>query len=399
MTRYKLLAWGGFVLTAIICAAGILLSLAPEPGQPLVLDSTLNVVTGVLITPMLAFVGAVVAANRQQNPIGWLLIGIGFVWAADNLLANYAQAAFATGTEALPGGLVAAWATGLIWFGIFLGLTFLFHLFPTGTFLSHRWRRVAAWSVLVFLGLVTFFAFASPISVNGSQGTLNLVNPIEVFAASDQTVPVAVLILSIMVLAALSSMLLRFVRARGVEREQMKWVWYAATVLICSIVLGLVLNSTVFWIFSNLIGLGFPIAIGIAILRYRLYDIDLIIRRTLIYAVLTGLLALVYFGSVVLLQELFRAATGQSSEIAIIISTLAIAALFNPLRRRIQEVTDRRFYRRKYDAQKVHAAFGATARDEVELDKLTAELLNVVTETMQPTSVSLWLKTGARAKR
>ena len=136
------------------------------------------------------------------------------------------------------------------------------------------------------------------------------------------------------------------------------------------------------------------LSLGLAILRSRLFDIDFIIRRTLIYSVLTALLVLFYFGSVVVLQQLLRGITGQGSDVAIIISTLAIAALFNPLRHRVQDVIDHRFFRRKYDAQKVLAAFGATARDEVDLNKLTSELVGVVQETMQPASVNIWLRSN-----
>ncbi|MEK9164515.1 MAG: hypothetical protein AAB342_04085, partial [Chloroflexota bacterium] len=151
------------------------------------------------------------------------------------------------------------------------------------------------------------------------------------------------------------------------------------------------LNGAAWWLTLDIL----PLGLSVAILRNRLFDIDLVIRRTLIYGVLTAMLALVYFGSVVAIQQLLRALTGQSSEIAIVVSTLAIAALFNPLRRRVQDTIDRRLYRRKYDAAKVLEEFGATARDEVELDKLTARLVEVVEETMQPESVSLWLKPTA----
>jgi hypothetical protein len=142
----------------------------------------------------------------------------------------------------------------------------------------------------------------------------------------------------------------------------------------------------------NLAVMAIPAAIAIAILRYRLYDIDVIIRKTLLYGALTGLLALVYFGSVVLLQGLFEALTGQSSPIVIVISTLLIAALFIPLRRRLQRAIDRRFFRQKYDAQQVLAQFAKTARDEVELEALTAELARVTRETVQPESLTIWLR-------
>jgi hypothetical protein len=193
-------------------------------------------------------------------------------------------------------------------------------------------------------------------------------------------------------------MILCYRASRGVERQKIRWVVFAALLsggggLVLWTLPGAVLGYSL--IPPNALGLlvlPFPLAIAIAILRHRLFDIDILIRRTLIYGVLTALLALVYFASVVVLQGFFRALTAQGSDVAIIISTLGIAALFNPLRSRVQDAVDSRFYRRKYDAQKVLAAFGATVRDEVQLENLTAHLLRVVDETMKPAGVSLWLK-------
>jgi hypothetical protein len=184
---------------------------------------------------------------------------------------------------------------------------------------------------------------------------------------------------------------LRFRRANGIERQQIKWLAYAAVFLAIALSASFVSSyeGVAYLVIAAL--LCVPLAVGIAILRYRLYDIDVLINRTLVYGALTAALALVYIGSVVLLREVLAPLTG-SSEPAIVASTLAIAALFNPLRRRIQNLIDKRFYRRKYDAAKVLAAFGTTVRDETELERLTAELLRVVDETMQPEFVGLWLR-------
>ncbi|MFN2152780.1 MAG: hypothetical protein ACK2T5_14345, partial [Anaerolineales bacterium] len=193
------------------------------------------------------------------------------------------------------------------------------------------------------------------------------------------------------------SLFVRFHRARGVEREQIKWLFYAAAVFALFYLPSFIGNTYSendnLWNMLLPIGMStFPIAIGIAILRYRLYDIDIIIRKTLQYAILTGLLALVYFGNVILLQSLTENLFGEQSPLVIVLSTLAIAALFNPLRSRIQDFIDRRFYRKKYDAEQALAQFAATARDEVDMDQLNAALLQVVEQTMQPESVSLWLQ-------
>jgi hypothetical protein len=206
-----------------------------------------------------------------------------------------------------------------------------------------------------------------------------------------------------------------FWRSDAIQRQQIKWVMY--TLLLIAIVIGGVVIPFAFrppnpsklgpdlivaMIHLCIFRLSFALvfaAIGIAILRYRLFDIDVIIRRTLQYSAISSLLALTYFGIVVVLQRIFTAVSGQQSAVAIVLSTLVIAALFNPVRRRVQDAIDRRFYRKKYDAAKVIAEFAATCRDETDLDKLTARLVEVVQETMQPTQVSLWLKPTADRRR
>jgi hypothetical protein len=196
------------------------------------------------------------------------------------------------------------------------------------------------------------------------------------------------------ILGAILSLIIRFLRSRGDARTQMKWLVYTAVMsisimLLLSLVLGE--DSLFLGIFSSAIPIYLTIAIGIAILRHRLFDIDIIIRRTLQYALLTGLLILVYFGLVITLQNIYASFSNQQSPIIIVISTLVIAALFNPLRMRVQDFIDSRFYRSKYDAQKALATFAATARDEVDMDNLTMETLRVVEESLQPESISIWL--------
>jgi hypothetical protein len=267
---------------------------------------------------------------------------------------------------------------GIVCFGLF------FYLFPTGQFVP-KWSRwlAAAW------GLVFFFIQFLP------QSSLNV----------NQSGAAAGLIGGSLLVSFVLAQVYRYFRvSNSVERQQTKWVVFAVVVGIILFLGALLMvlaipdrsqRVTQYWFLGSL---GFsalsyllPIAIGIAVLRYRLFDIDLIIRKTLVYSVFTALLALIYFGGVVLVQQLTRSIT-ETSDLAIAVSTLIIAALFFPLRRRVQNTIDRRFFRRKYDAAKTLAAFGVTVRDEVELDELTSELLNVVNETMQPASVSLWLK-------
>jgi hypothetical protein len=205
-------------------------------------------------------------------------------------------------------------------------------------------------------------------------------------------------------LIAAASLLVRLRRSVGVKRQQVKWFAYAVGVLAISAILAYVVSETIGirwlgWISSMLVivgVVGLPVAVGIAILRYRLYNIDLIINRTLVYGALTVLLVAVYVGSIVVFEGLLRALTGQGSQLAIVASTLAVAALFNPLRYRIQSFIDRRFYRRKYDARKTLEAFSAKLKDKTDLQELNNDLVGVVMETMQPAHISLWLGPSTR---
>ncbi|NTU63786.1 MAG: hypothetical protein HGB05_10390 [Chloroflexi bacterium] len=270
---------------------------------------------------------------------------------------------------------------GLACFGLF------FYLFPTGQFVP-KW---SCWLAVAY-GLMFFFIQflpQSPLDVNQSGAAAGLIGG------------------SFLMSFVLAQVYRYFRVSNAIERQQTKWVVFAVGVGVILFLGALLMvlarpdgsqRITQYWFLTSLgfaaLSYFLPIAIGIAILRYRLFDIDVIIRKTLVYTVLTALLALIYFGGVVLVQQLTRSITA-SSDLAIAVSTLIIAALFFPLRRRVQNAIDRRFYRRKYDAAKTLAAFGVTVRDEVELEKLTAELLNVVNETMQPESISLWLKRTA----
>jgi len=191
-------------------------------------------------------------------------------------------------------------------------------------------------------------------------------------------------------LGATAAVLVRFRRSRGVERQQLKWFLYAVALTPASPIFGSI--PLVGGLLLGFVIIALPVAIGVAVLRYRLYEIDIIIRRTLIYGMLTVSLILVYFGSVVIFQGYFQVITGEKSQLASVISTLVIAALFSPLRRRLQQVIDRRFYRRRYDAEQTLASFGVKLRDEVDLDGLSEHIVVVVQETMQPESIFLWLK-------
>jgi branched-subunit amino acid transport protein len=356
--------------------------------------SLASMVVGVLSNVPVPIIGVLIATRQPYNPYGWLWLASGVALSFTQLVAAYAFHGLLIAPGTLPLAELAWWLTGAAWLLNFATGPFALLLFPTGHLPSRKWR-IVVWVVVgalltglpvgwVMPGLSGFVPdVANPY---GAQGIVaDVVTGVAILS---------VMLIIIAIMASVLSLLLRFRRATGVERQQLKWFTYGA------VLVGAVLISDFFYTLPGVWesvkeGIAFnmlpPLTIGVAILRYQLYDIDVIIRRTLVYSLLTLTLGLIYIGCIVLSRTLVASLIG-GSEVAIVASTLAIAALFNPLRRRIQNIIDKRFYRRKYDAAKVLAAFGTTARDETDLSHLTAELLRVVDSTMQPEFVGLWLR-------
>jgi hypothetical protein len=395
------IAWSVWALCVALFASAELLdffnSSVPTRGGPI---SNLFIAVALLAYPT---VGAIVASRRPKNLVGWILCGIGLLFGVKAFAEAYAYYALAAGPGALPGGMYMAWFSAeLLWLpGLFLGSALLVLLFPNGRLLSGSWRAVvwlavggSAITALLFAtspGRISPYRISNPFGIEG-----NLHSILQLLGSLG-----AATLLVCCVLAVIS-VFVRLQSAQGEERQQIKWFAYAAAVLLSTFFLGLPLASVIgaiggAWaaLIPIVIGvLAIPAAVGVAMLRYRLYDIDVVINRTLVYGSLTVMLALVYFGGVTATQAVFTVLTGQEEQpqLAIVVSTLVIAALFTPLRRRIQTFIDRRFYRSKYDARKTLEAFSAQLRNETDLEALSDDLVGVVRETMQPTHVSLWLR-------
>ena len=402
-TSYRSAAWLAWSLCALALAltALSLFLLALNHSQPNThlyapwLDNTLTAIS-------FAPVGALIASRHPANPVGWVLCLFGLVISFSHFCAQYSIYALLAQPDSLPAGQALAWIVSWL-LPIIIGLTvFYILLFPTGRLPSRRWRALAWLTVaFVLVGMVS-----SAFSRGALMGVLGPIrNPLGIEGFSNVYYTAVLYFMSpLLTLAAASSLFVRLRRAIGIERQQIKWFVYAAAANVSGPTLAYIIPevmNTPLWFERAGLALNIaaipaiPIAIGIAILRYRLYDIDLIINRTLVYGSLTATLALLYVGGVLALQGTFRTLTGQESQLAVVASTLTIAALFNPLRRRIQSFIDRRFYRRKYDARKTLDAFNISLRDEVDLDSLAANLVTVVEETMQPAHVSMWLRSDA----
>jgi hypothetical protein len=332
-------------------------------------------------------VGALIATHRPRNPIGWLFCAVGVFQGLIIATEAYSDYALRIAPGTVPGGLLTNWVAQWVWApSVGLLVTFLPLLFPDGRLPSPRWRPVAwlsAFSIVLTCGLYGVLLWPLRAVVDR--------DPFELLPAGQAiVVNAAAPFMLLCGLACLTALAVRFRQARGIERQQLKWLLFAAaiTVVILSLSLSLVVNRL--WLLP--LAPAIPVAAGIAILRYRLYDIDRIISRTLVYGLLTALLAGVYSGAVLILGQVFGGVKKDPPSWVVAGATLAVAALFQPARRRIQAVVDRRFNRRKYDAAKTIEAYSVRLRDQLDLDTLSAELLAVADQTMQPTMASLWLR-------
>jgi hypothetical protein len=349
----------------------------------------------ILVTLMFSATGTILSRRRPEHPFGPIFSALGAAWALYLFAGAYVEGPI------LAGGASGTLPNLIPWIGNSVGVpafgttvAVLLLLFPTGRPLSPRWRPLL-WLTIALLGILTIVVALKPGKMESYTGQL-LDNPYGLGSERlvDAVAGIGYLLLTGCILLAAVSLVLRFMRSRGIERQQLKWMVLAAAFLIASSMAGVVSEE----LGTFLTGLGLasvPVAVTVAILRYRLYDIDLLINRTLVYGSLTAFLAAVYYTLVVTLQGVVLV-DGQRSSLVVAGSTLAVAALFRPARAHIQRLIDRRFNRRNYDAARTIEAFSAQLRNEVDLDSLSRHLLAVVQETMEPSRVWLWLKASSR---
>jgi hypothetical protein len=385
--RASRLAWAFAALALVLMVASSVVSVAGGSG----LDLGDTFIWAIAL--VFAGVGGLIAARHPGNAIGWIFLAAGVAAGLGALSHSIAQywVDGNGGPEVL--GKAAAVYGEVSWIPfILMPATFLLLLFPDGHLLSPRWRGVA-WCAAA--GLAGSFV-ASCLKPGRIPDFPQIMNPIGVdHPLVDLLEGVSYLALLIGIVGSSISLIVRFRRSEGEQRQQMKWLALAGAAVGVTIPIAFITYDLIgegaanAWIMLSVLGL--PAATGIAVLRYRLYDIDVVINRALVYGALTAMLAGIYVGSVLLLQLVLRPLT-EESNLAIAASTLAVAGLFRPARSRIQTAVDRRFYRRKYDAARTLERFGSRLRDEVDLDALGSELRAVVADTMQPASVSLWLR-------
>ena len=408
--RASRIAWTLWGLALVLAFVGVLFGVLafsaplPEGREPLL--ASIAVQDAVVV--LYGVLGGLIVSRHGRNVIGWIFCFVAISLGILTFASGYADYALYARDGTLPGAVLAAWVVNWLFVpAVYISMCYLFFLFPDGRLASPRWRPVIR-AVSIVAAVATLSSALEP----GRLFTFPTVeNP---FGLGEPFGRVAVVANDITDLAAmpaflvsLASMVARLRGARGRERLQLKWITYAAMLTATSFAASFLAGalpeswrviSDLFFL-AGVVGFaGIPVAATAAILRHRLYDIDVLINRTLVYGLLTLSLGVVYVGGIVLTQGFFRALTGQETRLAVVASTLAMAALFGPLRRRVQAFIDRRFYRRKYDAAKTLEAFSVRLRDETDLDTLGEDLVGVVREAVQPAHARLWLRPLARGE-
>ena len=386
------IAWSLWVLSLLLLP-GVILQISFNWVGPTDIPFAIGFIAVQLCS---ATAGAIISSRLPRNAVGWIFLAIGLLLGLLFAAGAYAELGVNPGYDTpLPGSRIAAWIGTWIFIPAAFGLPmFLLLLFPDGRFISKRWRLVG-WILGVLVG-----AAAASKAFKPGRIQPGLENPLAPGGAAGEVFEVLNPVTDALALPAfalaVAGLTVRLWRSRGVERQQLKWFAYSAALVGAGLGTAVFLPEGLAADLAFLMGLlalaGLPVAAGIAILRYRLNDIDVIVNRTLVYATLTATLVLVYVGGVVGLQRLLSPLFGESNQLAVVASTLAIAALFDPLRRRIQEFMDRRFYRNKYDARETLESFGTRLRNETDLDRLGGDLVGVVREAVQPEHASLWLR-------
>jgi hypothetical protein len=379
-----MLAWWLWLVTFACCAAGLVVTLVVT--RPLTLAVLVEGAVSALAFPLgYATVGLVLALRRPANPIGWLYAASGLVWSllipldpwVDQLIRSHRPLPLAAQLAAVAGEF--SWAPAIT-----LGITLPFLLLPNGRLRSRRWRVVAAAAVT---GSVLIITAGALMPGQTAETPLPVANPLGLAGTAGTIVTVltnlGVVLNTISYPAALLCVVLRFRASRGVERQQLRWVVAGATVAVVGLLLGGFSSGLTY-----LAVVAVPVSVAVAVLRYRLWDLDRLVSRTVTYALVTVLLVLPYL----LILPAVTSMVAGSGSLAVAALTLAAAAAFSPLRRRVQDLVDRRFNRRRYDAARTVAGFGGRLRDEVDLDAIAAELVAVVERTVQPTQASLWLR-------
>jgi hypothetical protein len=397
------LAWALTTMSALLLVLAVVL---------LVLNRDLGVRAlspHLLLVPGFAVVGLVLAVRRAGHAIGWLFVAIGLVAAVHAFAFEYAVRALTTAPGSLPAARWLAWVTSWTFLLNLPALALLLLLFPDGRVPSSRWR-VVPWLLGVTVAGVTLWVMLQPKPID--LGVFIIANPAGIAALDGPAIDAlgeapAILAFLTLFIGSVACALAPFARRRRaepIERQQLKWLAFVAggsglagatgflTLAYAANSAAAIVGGLLLVVALVGVAVGIPVAVGLAILRYRLYDIDRVINRTLVYGTLTVVLGLCYGGLVLALGQLFGTIGERTPSWAVAGATLTVAALFQPARRRIQHAVDRRFNRRRYDTARTIEAFSARLRDQVDLDTLTDELLTVVDQTMQPTQSSVWLR-------